>query len=626
MAGGSKKLPVSLTLHVDYTDIEATAILVSSSFYDSPGVNVDGADKEMIFCNGMLRGRTAIHEAAIMRQNLPLNSHVEYYQPSHDANPTKFGAVNDDGEDLSVDGVWACVFRAPNLSHLAMAWDAFVRHFMGVGQPVRDNFFRHGGRTQRFITRRNNVNGNVWETRYRFKLQIKGSVTNEVHNFAMKMMSAHTWLQWGGRFMCDPLKVMGDLKCDCKNETEINLAYDKFLAARSTAVASATADDTAATAQPQHSSDAAPTTPKPFDSKKAEVGSQTPPKLPSPNRVTSLTATSKETSKAPPASPPSGPLFAYPDWKSKLPPSWPGNNTWPASLPINVTVAENKNKEGQEAIEDGDAEGCSPQSTECDGAPEEELESAAKRLKQNPKDELSNEDKKTVADMIKHCHQFATDKYPALCQALVHTSDFARLQALPQLFTEMHNYTKNDVMFSKEEAQNFVTTLVEFFQFYPPAEDIIVNFKEWLHGLLVEKKNAEPAQLTKEQFFHQLSQACDNDWDANKVDLIRQEDMTTIARVLAVRTKLDEWCSASLDNPLASDAEVLHELQKLPDFCRHWASLTAVLSSANLSFDQLRSRTNLSFEELAQAGQRQQDLHLLNAIPLALQDDVKHIE
>ena len=104
----------------------------------------------------VLPGTSNIPEATIMKNALPLHCSVEYYQPTHDDNPTRIGNINDEGVDEGCEGIWTCVMTAPHLQHLALTFDAFVEHYMGVGKPMRDNFFRHDKSSHKFLSRKTN--------------------------------------------------------------------------------------------------------------------------------------------------------------------------------------------------------------------------------------------------------------------------------------------------------------------------------------------------------------------------------------------------------------------------------------------------------------------------------------
>ena len=107
----------------------------------------------MIWCAGLLLGRSAIPEAPTMRKALQPSCSVDYYSPSHEENPTKTGYVNDLGVDEGNEGQWSCVLTAPHLQSLAHTFDVFAATYMGVGKEMRDNFFYHEKRAHKFIFR-----------------------------------------------------------------------------------------------------------------------------------------------------------------------------------------------------------------------------------------------------------------------------------------------------------------------------------------------------------------------------------------------------------------------------------------------------------------------------------------
>ena len=158
----TKKVPLPLTLHVEQNDVKASAFLVSSKYFDEGNADSSTAanDNTMIWCAGLLSGRSSIPEASTMRRALPPSCSVDYYQPTHEDNPTRIGRVNDFGEDDGYEGQWACVLQAPTLENLADTFDAFTEHYMGLGAPMRDNFFRHERASHKFISRKNRVGEN----------------------------------------------------------------------------------------------------------------------------------------------------------------------------------------------------------------------------------------------------------------------------------------------------------------------------------------------------------------------------------------------------------------------------------------------------------------------------------
>ena len=139
MASSSKRSPVPMALHVEYSQVQARAMLVPTSFFDASSFD-SANDTTMIWCAGLLNGRSAIPEAQTMKRSLPLHCDVQYFQPTHDENPTRFGRINDDGIDESCEGQWTCVFTAPNLVDLAETIDSFAEHYMGIGHEKQRQF------------------------------------------------------------------------------------------------------------------------------------------------------------------------------------------------------------------------------------------------------------------------------------------------------------------------------------------------------------------------------------------------------------------------------------------------------------------------------------------------------
>ena len=90
--------------------------------------------------------------------------------------------------------------------------------------------------------------------------------------------------------------------------------------------------------------------------------------------------------------------------------------------------------------------------------------------------------------------------------------------------------------------------------------------------------------------------------------MIQGEDFLSLFHLNSMKVKLKEWMEQT-EAPTVE--EVLQELRRLPEYCKHWTTLQGVLLTA---------------EELLQSGTRQQNLHLLHAMPLALEDGTKTTE
>ena len=336
---------MGLIFHVEFNAIHAKGYLVATSFFDG---NATGDDKAFIFCADLPPSRTHALEAENMRGKLPPNCTVNNLQPTHDENPTCFQHIIDSGEDIGTEGAWTCMLMAPSLSLLAETFEVFAYHYMGLGQPLRDNSFSHMQATHCFITRQNVVNEKSWESRYTITLQIKGVVSPDANKFVAKMRHKYALMQWSERFTCDPLKILGlDRPSKCKSEAEVQSEWDKFVKwklrlagvqVESSVQPTGTYNSPSGFVQtpcsraetdaivPSTPPGVVPTTPprtvRQFES--VEMGAFSPAKFPSPAR----------------AAGPYGPLTAYPDGLDQKQ-SLPGNNQWPRVLPVNgYTPAE----------------------------------------------------------------------------------------------------------------------------------------------------------------------------------------------------------------------------------------------------------------------------------------------
>ena len=80
---------------------------------------------------------------------------------------------------------------APSLVALAGVISSFTTLYMGIGQPQRDNAFVHKQPNHKFITRRNKVGTNSWDTRFAMKLEVIGVATDAVQQFVRLVMTNH---------------------------------------------------------------------------------------------------------------------------------------------------------------------------------------------------------------------------------------------------------------------------------------------------------------------------------------------------------------------------------------------------------------------------------------------------
>ena len=95
------------------------------------------------------------------------------------------------------------------------------------------------------------------------------------------------------------------------------------------------------------------------------------------------------------------------------------------------------------------------------------------------------------------------------------------------------------------------------------------------------------------------------DGKTKQMKLLEMEDFESLLKLNAIQIKVHKWMA---ETKAQTEEEALHELRRLPEYCKHWTALQDVLLSA---------------EELRQSGTRQQNLHFLNAMPLAFEDSTK---
>lgn len=216
MAGVKLKVSTKLVLQMDFTRQGCTGVLLPQRWIDSNGADAT-ADKDLIWCTNLLRGRHTPERMALQRA-LPLNSEVAYYNPREEENPTACHSVNDDtGDEEIVDGTWTLVLRAPQLASFGETVKQFMQVFMGLNSPMTETGFRHTEGTK-FITKvnRNPANGNTWTTRLTLKLEWKGVVTEGVAAMLNKLFGEFSFLQWSGKFAHDPHGAFSaQYACEC---------------------------------------------------------------------------------------------------------------------------------------------------------------------------------------------------------------------------------------------------------------------------------------------------------------------------------------------------------------------------------------------------------------------------
>ena len=69
------------------------------------------------------------------------------------------------------------MMSAPTLGALAQVITTFITSYMGIGQPIRDNGFVHASQKHKYVTRKNRVGANQWDSRYTMKLEVIGVAT-----------------------------------------------------------------------------------------------------------------------------------------------------------------------------------------------------------------------------------------------------------------------------------------------------------------------------------------------------------------------------------------------------------------------------------------------------------------
>ena len=216
----TRKAPSSLLLRVQTEATHATATLAASKTLEAP---FDGSeDKTLIFCADLMPNRAATPESLALRAGIPPNCTIQYLQPRHQDNPLAVSSISDDGYENVVQGGWCVLMSAPSLVSLALVISGFFTLYMGIGQPIRDNGFLHSKATHKYITRKNKVGSNSWNTTFTVKLEVIGVATPAVQQFVRQVMSTHTFLTWSGKFCAD---VMGDFSphflCECTSHEDI---------------------------------------------------------------------------------------------------------------------------------------------------------------------------------------------------------------------------------------------------------------------------------------------------------------------------------------------------------------------------------------------------------------------
>ena len=214
------KPPTSLLLRVQSEATCVTATLAATKMLEAPFDRTE--DKALIWCYDLLQNRGGSAEAAALRVGIPANCTLNYLQPKHQDNPLSVSNISDDGYETVVEGGWCVLMTAPSLVALAGVIWSFTTLYMGIGQPQRDNGFVHKAANHKFITRRNKVGPNTWDTRFTIKLEVIGVATDAVQQFVRRVMTNHPFMVWSGKFCCD---LIGDFnpqfRCECTSHADI---------------------------------------------------------------------------------------------------------------------------------------------------------------------------------------------------------------------------------------------------------------------------------------------------------------------------------------------------------------------------------------------------------------------
>ena len=210
----------------------ASATLAASKILED--INYDGSeDKAPIWCSDLMPNRPPTKESLALRSAIPPNSSIQYLQPRHQDNPLAVTNITDDGYENFVSGGWCVVMNAPTLGSLAQVITAFITAYMGIGQPIRDNGFVHASQKHKYVTRKNRVGANQWDSRFTMKLEVIGVATPQVQHFARQLSSDHAFMTWSGKYSAD---LLGDFSqhfpCECTSDESINEKWESVQGAR----------------------------------------------------------------------------------------------------------------------------------------------------------------------------------------------------------------------------------------------------------------------------------------------------------------------------------------------------------------------------------------------------------
>jgi hypothetical protein len=662
----SSRLPKAMVLHVTYSPIRATAMLLNAAYFDEVTFDAD-SDSMMIWCCGMLPGRTATPEAATVRQLVPPNCEVLYYAPSHPSNPSTLTTVTDSGEENIREGTWCCCFTAPNLVDLATTFDIFASHYMGIGRPIKDNSFTHTLPNHKFLTRKNKIEGRPsWDSRHTIRLQPRGKVTKDLYTFVANMTRNHGYFLWDGSYVCDPFKLFHGttLPTACANEAAVEAKWQAFELMRhghqglqdppKPAPLPPAVLASAPTASRQSSP---PEKSVPLELEKVEdkVAGETianrsglPPCPPSEVELMTEKAdlalfkfVSHSGSSAPPpltdfsTSGPTAPLTNFPNWHQTQS-SLPGTNTWPERLvlaPKTAALAETQLDvaDTQQVTEENESEAKRRRlDTSETQLMTEENESEAKRRRLDTSETggLCN----CFHELLDNVLGIVKGKYKALCTAFTKAKQWEHLQNLHGIIDMMETQLQSpDTTIPMSTAQNIVASLLHDFGTHTMLEDAMKVLQTWQpsHDLGNEVKDdaSTEAMTIKDDASNEvkdilatLATAWDECWEAQKKILFDQEDWRTLDELKKAKEQV-RACLSREDMPPSVQREILGVLQKIGalPYCREWHALSQAVLFMSLNLQE-RATDELTEEELVTAGSRQQDMHLLHGFSLASPD------
>ena len=216
MSAQKTRAATQLLLQIQSQPQCITGALLPAKWVQSCGTD-SSTEKDLIWCTDLLKGRSNAARAALSGA-LPPHCEVVYYNPREEENPTVSSKIdNMTGDELVQEGTWCLVFRAPNAQGFVRTVYAFCTAFMGLNGPMTDNSFLHQS-GQKFLTKnnRNPGNGNTWKTRFSFKVEFVGEISDDISEMLETMMHQLEFFNWSGKYAYDP---KGDFAlrhvCEC---------------------------------------------------------------------------------------------------------------------------------------------------------------------------------------------------------------------------------------------------------------------------------------------------------------------------------------------------------------------------------------------------------------------------